>query len=55
MGEMVELIIDGGRRPARLESTVVDITRDEPEILRVGAVTAEELEEALGQALRVRA
>ena len=55
MGEMVELIIDDGRCPARLESTIIDITRDEPEILRVGAVTAEELEAALGQPLQARA
>ena len=55
MGEMVELIIDGGRSHARLESTVIDITHDEPEIVREGAVSRGEVEEALGQAVRARA
>ncbi len=55
MGETVELIIDGGRSLTRLESTVIDITRDEPEIVREGAVGRGEVEEALGQAVRARA
>ncbi len=54
MGETVDLIIDGGRCPARLESTVVDITGRSPEILREGAVTAKEIEQALGQSMRAR-
>ncbi len=52
MGEMVELIIDGGQSRTRLESTVIDITRDKPEIVREGAVSREEVEEALGRAVR---
>ncbi len=48
MGEMVELIIDGGQSRTRLESTVIDITRDKPEIVREGAVSRGEVEEALG-------
>ena len=52
MGEMVELIIDGGQSRMKLESTVVDITRDTPEIVREGAVSREEVEEALGRAVR---
>jgi L-threonylcarbamoyladenylate synthase len=55
MGEMVELIIDGGRSLTRLESTVIDITHDEPEIVREGAVGRGEVEEALGQAVRGKA
>ena len=55
MGEMVDLIIDGGRCPARLESTVIDITHDTPEILREGAVNAEEVAKALGRPVRARA
>jgi L-threonylcarbamoyladenylate synthase len=55
MGEMVDLIIDGGRSRARVESTVIDITREGPEILRQGAVRREEVEEAIGQAVRARA
>ncbi len=52
MGEMVELIIDGGQSRTRLESTVIDITHDKPEIVREGAVSRGEVEEALGGAVR---
>jgi L-threonylcarbamoyladenylate synthase len=52
MGEMVDLIIDGGRSRPRVESTVIDITGEGPEILREGAVSREEVEEAIGQAVR---
>ncbi len=55
MGEMVDLIIDGGRSRARVESTVIDITGEGPEILREGVVRKEEVEEAIGQAVRARA
>ena len=52
MGEMVELIIDGGKPRTRLESTVIDITRNIPEIVREGAVSRGEVEEALGRTVR---
>ncbi len=52
MGEMVELIIDGGQSRTKPESTVIDITRDKPEIVREGAVSRVEVEEALGRAVR---
>lgn len=55
MGEMVELIIDGGRLRGRAESTVVDITQEEPRILREGALSRSEVERALGQPLRTGA
>ncbi len=55
MGEMVDLIIDGGRCPARRESTVIDITLDTPEILREGVVNMAEVAEALGRPVRARA
>ena len=55
VGEMVELIIDGGSCPARLESTVIDITNDRPEILREGVVSREDVEAALGQSVQARA
>jgi L-threonylcarbamoyladenylate synthase len=54
MGEMVDLIIDGGPCRARLESTVVDITRDIPEVLREGPVSRGEIEEAAGRATKGR-
>ena len=55
MGEMVELIIDGGQSRTKLESTVIDITHDKPEIFREGAVSRGEVEEALGRAVRAKA
>lgn len=52
MGEMVDLVIDGGRSRSRQESTVIDITGDTPQILREGVVRREEIEEALGKAVK---
>ena len=45
----VDIIIDGGDCSVGLESTVLDITGDIPEILRPGGVTAEQIREVLGQ------
>jgi L-threonylcarbamoyladenylate synthase len=42
----VELIIDGGRCPGGKESTVVDLTGETPVILREGAISKKELEDA---------
>lgn len=49
MGSMVDLIIDGGQSRWRAESTVIDITRGTPAILREGAVSREEVEKVTGQ------
>lgn len=43
----VHLILDGGRTPGGVASTVVDCTGEEPAILREGAVPREALEKAL--------
>jgi L-threonylcarbamoyladenylate synthase len=51
LGEMVELIIDGGRARGRAESTVVDITVTPPKVLREGALGREEVEKVLKQAV----
>jgi len=50
LGEMVALVIDGGRSPGGVESTVVDIT-DTPAIVREGAITRAEIERALGKSV----
>ena len=55
IGEMVEIIIDGGRSRERAESTVVDITATPPEILREGAVSRAEVEEVLRRAVSMEA
>jgi L-threonylcarbamoyladenylate synthase len=39
----VDLIIDGGKTPWGLASTIVDLTSDKPRILREGAVPSERL------------
>ena len=50
LGEMVALVIDGGRSPGGVESTVVDIT-DTPAIVREGAITRVEIEQAIGKSV----
>lgn len=44
----IPLILNGGRCPVGIESTVVDLSQDTPVILRPGTITAEDLEEVLG-------
>lgn len=43
----IPLILDGGRSEIGIESTVLDLTKEVPVILRPGAVTAEEIAELL--------
>lgn len=45
----VDMIIDGGDSCIGLESTIIDLTGNGYSILRPGYITAEELEEVLGQ------
>ncbi len=44
----IAAIVDGGESGVGVESTVVDMTRDVPRLLRPGGITAEMLKEALG-------
>src|SRR6516162_8965045 len=48
LGPCVALILDGGRTPVGLESTVLDLSVEAATLLRPGAVTVEELTELLG-------
>ncbi len=43
----IGLILDGGRVPGGVPSTVVDCTQDPPKILRQGAISADEIGAAL--------
>ena len=43
LGDRVDLIIDGGRCPGGIESTVVDVTGEKPVILREGAISRDRL------------
>lgn len=45
----IELILDSGPTTIGLESTVVDVTVDPPVILRLGGLTRERIEEAIGK------
>jgi L-threonylcarbamoyladenylate synthase len=42
LGEMVALVIDGGRTPGGVESTVLDVSEGAPRIVREGAVGRED-------------
>jgi L-threonylcarbamoyladenylate synthase len=48
LDDNVDIIIDGGPSPIGVESTVVDVTRERPHILREGAIRRAELETAAG-------
>ncbi len=47
LGDRVDLILDGGRCPGGVASTVVDLTTDPPQILRPGPISEDELAEML--------
>lgn len=49
LGGKIELILDGGMTRLGVESTVLDLTKEVPTILRPGGVTREQLEEVLGE------
>lgn len=49
MDGRIDMILDGGTLGIGLESTIVDLTGEMPEILRPGYITKEMLEEVLGK------
>ena len=49
MDGRIDMVLDGGTLGIGLESTIVDLTGDVPEILRPGYVTREMLESVLGK------
>jgi L-threonylcarbamoyladenylate synthase len=52
LGDLVALVIDGGPARGGVESTVVDVSGDAPVILREGAVSRDDIEEAISRRLR---
>jgi L-threonylcarbamoyladenylate synthase len=44
IGDKVELIIDAGKTPGGIESTILDMSGDKPRILRQGAVARAQIE-----------
>lgn len=51
-GARLDLVIDGGATRTELPSTVLDITRDPPALVREGVVSRAALEATLGRALK---
>jgi L-threonylcarbamoyladenylate synthase len=51
LGGRIALIIDGGKTPGGMPSTVLDCTGREPRILRPGPVSEDEIRSVLGQCL----
>lgn len=48
LGERVDAVLAAGASAVGLESTVLDLSGDQPSILRPGAITAEDLEPLIG-------
>ena len=48
LGDDVDLVLDGGPSRVGVESTIVDLTTGEPELLRSGGVSVDRLAEVLG-------
>lgn len=54
LGDKVAMVLDGGACAVGIESTIVDFSRDTPEILRPGAITADDIAGVIGRRPRVR-
>jgi L-threonylcarbamoyladenylate synthase len=48
LGDDVDVLLDGGACDVGVESTILDLTRERPSLLRPGGVTAEQIESLLG-------
>ena len=49
--DSVDLVLDGGRCPVGIESTIVDLSTTTPRILRPGKITEQELHRVLGSSV----
>ena len=45
----VDIIVDGGKSPVGVASTIVDMSGDVPRILRTGAISVKEIEDTIGK------
>lgn len=48
LGQHVDLIVDAGRTPGGVESTVLDLSTSPPTILRAGPITATDIKRVIG-------
>jgi L-threonylcarbamoyladenylate synthase len=53
LGDQVDMILDGGACEVGLESTILDLSGDEPRILRPGMISPEAISKVLGRAVSV--
>lgn len=49
LGERVDIIIDGGRTPIGVESTVIDLVGETPRLVREGAISRAQIEAVVGR------
>jgi L-threonylcarbamoyladenylate synthase len=54
LGEKIAAVLDGGPCSVGVESTIVDVSGEEPVVLRLGGIAVEALEQELGRKLKVR-
>lgn len=54
LGNRIDAILDGGPADRGLESTIIDVTGDEPALLRAGAIAVEDIESLLSRAVERR-
>ena len=48
LGDAVDLVLDGGPCAVGIESTVIDLTGDRPQILRPGGISRQQIEAVIG-------
>ncbi len=53
LGDDADLVLDGGACRVGVESTIVDLTREVPVVLRTGGISLDRLEEVLGHVVEV--
>jgi L-threonylcarbamoyladenylate synthase len=49
LGGRIHMILDGGRSPGGIPSTVVDCTTPEPVVLRTGPISIRDIQKTLGK------
>ena len=54
LGEEVDYVLDGGACSVGVESTIVDLSRGDPVVLRPGGLPLEDIERVLGRSVPVR-
>jgi len=52
LGDSADMIVDGGKCPVSVLSTIIDLSGREPKVLRDGAITKEQIEKACGIVLK---